>query len=153
MQVKQNYKVANSNGSDSPSDGRPQVKSTRPIRRPEGLPDEIRRTPRFPRDPSKKMRGDMSMKKPKTVVDAEVARSRMRTAEEAARAAVQAVAEAEAAAAAAEQAAREAEIAEAEAEAAEAAAEAAAAAIRPPKKCKSGHHSVLFEAFLTPHGI
>ncbi|CAM6109033.1 unnamed protein product [Calypogeia fissa] len=140
VKVKQNYKVANDNVSNAPSEVKP-VKSTRPERdarrRPEAVPEETRRTPRFPRDPAKKMRGDMTLRKPKTVIDAEVARSKMKTAEEAARAAVQAVAEAEAAAAAAEQAARAAEQAEAEAEAAEAAAEAAALALRPHKKFRA----------------
>jgi myb proto-oncogene protein len=135
--VKQNYKVSEDNTpDDDPPFEEKSVKSSRPRRLEVGIPEEIRRTPRFPRDPAKKMRGEITFKRPRQVVDPEVARSRMKTAEEAARAAVQAVAEAEAAAAAAEQAAREAEIAEAEAEAAEAAAEAAALAIRPPKKGK-----------------
>ncbi|KAL3694156.1 hypothetical protein R1sor_007807 [Riccia sorocarpa] len=146
IKVKQNYKVNTGNVVETPVEGRP-VKNTRP-RRPDGPPppapvvtpvataDDSRRTPRFPRDPAKSMRGAIGIKRPKTV-DAEFARTKMKTAEEAARAAVQAVAEAEQAAAAAEQAAREAEAAEAEAEAAEAAAEAAAAAIRPPKKFRA----------------
>ncbi len=109
---------------------------------PEGQSDDVNRmpTPRFPRDSrdsSRKMRSDLvPHKKPKIDME-QIARARVKTAEDAARAAIVAVTEAEAAAAAAEQAAWDAEAAEAEAEVLEAAAEAAMAAIRPPKKCES----------------
>jgi myb proto-oncogene protein len=63
----------------------------------------------------------------------QIARAKVKTAEDAAPAAIVAVTEAEVAAAAAEQAAWDAEAAEAEAEVLE----AAMAAIRPPKKCES----------------
>ncbi|MCO5548155.1 hypothetical protein L7F22_001613 [Adiantum nelumboides] len=66
--------------------------------------------------------------------DLDVAKLKIKTAQEAARAAAVAVAEAEATAAAAEKAAKEAEAAEAEAEAAELAVELAAIAARNPKK-------------------
>lgn len=66
--------------------------------------------------------------------DMDIAKLKIKTAQEAARAAAVAVAEAEAAAAAAERAAKEAEAAEAEAEAAELAVELAALAARNPKK-------------------
>lgn len=71
----------------------------------------------------------------KPQIDAELARMRNMTAEEAAAAAAQAVAEAEEAIAEAEEAAREAEAAEADAEAAEAFAEAALKTLK--KRAKS----------------
>eukprot|EP00249_Psilotum_nudum_P011993 c23515_g1_i1 orf=292-1332(-) len=75
--------------------------------------------------PSKKVRMDVDIAKPK-----------LKASEEAARAAAWAVAEAEAAATAAEQAAKEAEAAQAEAEAAEIAAEIVALAAKPQKSRK-----------------
>ncbi|CAM6009299.1 unnamed protein product [Sphagnum balticum] len=114
MKVRQNYKI-------------------------KGQSDDANRmpTPRFPRDSrdsSRKMRSDLvPHKKPKMDIE-QIARAKVKTAEDAARAAIVAVTEAEVAAAAAEQAAWDAEAAEAEAEVLEAAAEAAMAAIRPPKK-------------------
>ncbi|KAH9552572.1 hypothetical protein CY35_09G073800 [Sphagnum magellanicum] len=150
MKVRQNYKI--NDGKESPlvaevaeereqparwSDAKPPKEGQN--QQPEGRSDDADRmpTPRFPRDSrdsSRKMRSDLvPHKKPKMDIE-QIARAKVKTAEDAARAAIVAVTEAEAAAAAAEQAAWDAEAAEAEAEVLEAAAEAAMAAIRPPKK-------------------
>lgn len=90
---------------------------------------------RATRSHMKKLRGESGRRRAR--LDVDFARSKLKTAEEAARAAALAVAEAEAAATAAEKAAKEAEAAEAEAEAAEIAAEIAALAARPPKKVRT----------------
>lgn len=87
-----------------------------------------------------KSRGDRGMER--AMLDVDFARSKLKTAEEAAQAAALAMAEAEVAAAAAEKAAKKARDAEAEAEAAEIAAEVAALAARPPKKARRAALSV-----------
>lgn len=109
------------------------LKSTE-LESPTDRPD-AKRSLNISRNHIRKLRSDPGMKKAK--LDIDFARSKLKTAEEAAQAAALAVAEAEAAAAAAENAAKEAEAAEAEAEAAEIAAEIAALSARAPKKARA----------------
>jgi hypothetical protein len=84
--------------------------------------------------PSYRLRNNNSRGTEKAMLDVDLARSKLKTAEEAKQAAALAVAEAAAAAAAAEKAAKKARAAEVEAEAAEIVAEVAALAGHPPKK-------------------
>ena len=141
-QVKDNYKLRTSEESDEDTHRMVQVTGKRMRGIVRGKESEGSNGRRIRDDsisdltlrPSYRIRNNNTRGTEKAMLDVDLARLKLRTAEEAKQAAALAVAEAAAAAAAAEKAAKKARAAEVEAEAAEIVAEVAALAGRPPKK-------------------